>query len=108
MFKGRIKRIIKIAKKSSKIIVSARNELLKNSLSTGVKLAKVYKNAGVKTFIIGKEVMKETLNYAGETQRKFFKTSREVIKETMDLVKQEHQREAAGMEKKDLSIDDLL
>ncbi len=108
MIKNNLKTAIKVARSTSKIMVSARNELLKSSFKSAMKLARVYRNASMKTLYIGRDVLKQTLIQAEENRSKFLKTSKQAYKDTVRVVKDVKKQEAAQGEKKELSIDDLL
>lgn len=104
--KKKIKSIIKITRVTTKVLINARNEMLKSSFNTAKDLATVYKDAGIEAFKLGRAVLRETVEYSRENSKHLFQTSENAFKRTKKIIKSGGR--IGDRDKRDLSIDDLL
>ena len=72
------------------------------------KLASVYKDAGVETFKIGKDVYFETINQGQKSGKNIFNTSGRALKDAMKVFKDTQRTSKNRSKSETLSIDDLL
>ena len=102
----KLNRFINIAQGSTKVLIRARNEMVKSSFQSAKKLASVYKDASIEAFKLGSNVIKETLKESKVNGKQILESSEEAIRETRQIIKKGKYVDIH--EKGDLSIDDLL
>ena len=102
----KLNRILKIAQGSTKVLIHARNEMVKSSFRTAKKLAGIYKDASIEALKLSRDVIKETIKESKANGKEIFEASEDAIKETRQIIKKGEYVE--HRENRDLSIDDLL
>ncbi len=119
-----ITKVLENTKTANAILRKAGGLVLKSSFNTAKQVATLYKDAGVKAFGLGKEVLTKTVELTWTNQKKILKTSGNAIKEaaqqwrdgaepelktmTNARAKKAGKRVNKRSKKKELSIDDLL
>jgi hypothetical protein len=83
---------ISLALKANKILLKASTQIAKSSFNTTKTLVNLYKDAGLKTFDLGKNLVKETIKLAVENQKEVRETSVKAIKETVDVIRHSEEK----------------
>lgn len=114
-----ISKAFRMTKATNAILSKAGTKMIKSSFNTAKQIAVLYKDAGVATYRIGKDVVTGTFKLALDNQKTIIKTSGEAIKEAAQQLRQKEEAKAKATakrkrkarksrKKKELSIDDLL
>jgi len=124
MASNNISKVIQTTKEANAILSKAGGIVIKSSFKTAKQIASLYKDAGLKAFDLGKEVVKTTVSLTINNQKETIKTSGKAIKavaksirergdgelKTMTSrdVKNAGKKKSKRVAKKDVTIDDLL
>lgn len=122
MPQSNIGKAIKTTREANAIMLKAGGVILKTSFNTMKQMAALYRNAGAKAFDLGKEVVKQTVDLAVDSQKELIKTSGKAFKEVTESIRTTEKEHAEGQRKakttakrkstkrtkKAVSIDDLL
>ena len=112
--------ILNIAKGTNRIVRRAGTKMFNSSLSTAGQIAILYKDAGIKTFTLGKKVVVKSAKLALTNQKDLIKTTGNALKEVVQTIKDHKDPKNVSFEvssprkngttekAKKLTIDDML
>lgn len=119
-----INKVLRTTKEANSIISKAGGVVIKSSFKTAKQIAMLYKDAGVKAFKLGRDVVKTTVSLTVDNQKTILKTSGKAIKEAAKSIRENGEPELKTMTnakakkagrkgrkkpiKKEITIDDLL
>jgi len=124
MSTNNINKVLRTTKEANSIIAKAGGVVVKSSFKTAKQIATLYKDAGIKAFNLGREVVKTTVSLTIDNQKAILKTSGKAIKEAAKSIREGGEPELETMTtakakkvgkkkgkraiKKEITIDDLL
>lgn len=100
-----IQKAYNTTKKANAILSEAGGIMIKTSIQTAKEIVKLYQDAGVKAFSVGKGMVKKTVQLTVDNHKELIKTSTDALKEVAQSLKEQ---EPVVEEEKELTIDDVL